>query len=91
MESVKMGRIPKKLKEQAIRARREHQRRYSQMDTTEVNKFYDNSLSDGDDDRSSSNQMTESIASQSSCYQRTVPTQQSTDDSPDVIIIPHGR
>jgi hypothetical protein len=81
-DSVKMGRIPKKLKEKALRAVKKHQQKKTDEYTIIL----------PDDACISLNQMAESLSSTSSTRNSSsTSTQQSSDNSPDIIIIPPGK
>ncbi len=84
MDSVKMGRIPKKVKEKALKNYQKYQKRKSQHEDT----CYDDDDSEADNSSLSSIKR-ESISSSSSSS--SMNTQQSIDSNHETVIIPQSK
>jgi hypothetical protein len=84
MDSVKMGRIPKKVKEKALRNHLKRQKKSVNLQSKD--KKSQTTTISSDDYRNLSSQMTESTSSGNSFN-----TQHSKDESPDIIVVSSGK
>jgi hypothetical protein len=91
MESVKMGRIPKKVKERALK----DYHKYEEKKNQRLEDIYDDEIDDSErDDYSLSSMKRESLSSLSSfssSSSSSVNIRQSIDTNRDIVIIPPGK
>jgi hypothetical protein len=95
MENVKMGRIPKKVKEKALKNYQKYQQQQQIEDPHDAELFYDDEIDDFETDNYSlSNIKRESISSSSSYSSSSTSSTnagQSIDSNQDIVIIPQGK
>ena len=84
MESVKMGRIPKKVKERALQNYQKYQERKSQQQQEEI-------CEDSDDPETDNYSLSSNKRESTSSSSSSMNTRQSIDSNPDIIIIPDSK
>lgn len=90
MESVKMGRIPKKVKEKALRNYQKYQERKSQQQT-QIESLDNEEFVDSEIDNSSLSDVFRESTSSSSSEHSNLNTHQSVDSNQEIVVIPPSK